>query len=187
MNPSTSDILDAAEKINAKNIFVLPNNSNIILAANQAADLIEGKKIIVIPSKTIPQGVAAVVAFDPTAEPEVNEENMADAINYVRSGQVTYAVRDTTIDGREVKKGNYIAITDKGLSAVAENIKDSVMEMLESMVTDESELISIYYGTDVTEADAEAIAAEVTEKYPDFEIELQNGGQPVYYYIVSVE
>ena len=187
MNSSTSDILEAAEKINAKTIFVLPNNSNIILAANQAADLIEGKEIIVIPSKTIPQGVAAVVAFDPTAEPEVNKENMVEAINYVKSGQVTYAVRDTTIDGRDVKKGNYIAITDKGLSAATENIKDSVMEMLESMVGEESELISIYYGADVTEADAEDIVAKVTEKYPDFEIELQNGGQPVYYYIVSVE
>ena len=186
MNPSTEDILNAVMKIPAKTVFVLPNNSNIILAATQADVLCDEKDIIVIPTKTIPQGISALVSFDPTGDADSNKDNMMEAIDCVLSGQVTYAVRDTQIDGHDVKKGDYIAINDEGLVASETDIKDSVIKMLDGMVSDDYELISIYYGSDVDEADAEAIAAIVEEKYSFLDVELEYGGQPVYYYIVSV-
>lgn len=187
MNPSTEDILNAVMKIPAKTVFVLPNNSNIILAATQADVLCDEKDIIVIPTKTIPQGISALVSFDPTGDADANKDNMMEAIDCVLSGQVTYAVRDTQIDGHDVKKGDYIAINDEGLVASETDIKDSVIKMLDGMVSDDHELISIYYGSDVDEADAEAIAAVVEEKYSYLDVELEYGGQPVYYYIISVE
>ena len=187
MNPSTEDILNAVMKIPAKTVFVLPNNSNIILAATQADVLCDEKDIIVIPTKTIPQGISALVSFDPTGDADSNKDNMMEAIDCVLSGQVTYAVRDTQIDGHDVKKGDYIAINDEGLVASETDIKDSVIKMLDGMVSDDYELISIYYGSDVDEADAEAIAAIVEEKYSYLDVELEYGGQPVYYYIISVE
>ncbi len=187
MNPSTEDILNAVMKIPAKTVFVLPNNSNIILAATQADVLCDEKDIIVIPTKTIPQGISALVSFDPTGDADSNKDNMMEAIDCVLSGQVTYAVRDTQIDGHDVKKGDYIAINDEGLVASETDIKDSVIKMLDGMVSDDHELISIYYGSDVDEADAEAIAAIVEEKYSYLDVELEYGGQPVYYYIISVE
>lgn len=187
MNPSTEDILNAVMKIPAKTVFVLPNNSNIILAATQADVLCDEKDIIVIPTKTIPQGISALVSFDPTGDADSNKDNMMEAIDCVLSGQVTYAVRDTQIDGHDVKNGDYIAINDEGLVASETDIKDSVIKMLDGMVSDDYELISIYYGSDVDEADAEAIAAIVEEKYSYLDVELEYGGQPVYYYIISVE
>lgn len=187
MNPSTEDILNAVMKIPAKTVFVLPNNSNIILAATQADVLCDEKDIIVIPTKTIPQGISALVSFDPTGDADSNKDNMMEAVDCVLSGQVTYAVRDTQIDGHDVKKGDYIAINDEGLVASETDIKDSVIKMLDGMVSDDYELISIYYGSDVDEADAEAIAAIVEEKYSYLDVELEYGGQPVYYYIISVE
>ena len=187
MNPSTEDILNAVMKIPAKTVFVLPNNSNIILAATQADVLCDEKDIIVIPTKTIPQGISALVSFDPTGDADSNKDNMMEAIDCVLSGQVTYAVRDTQIDGHDVKKGDYIAINDEGLVASETDIKDSVIKMLDGMVSDDYELISIYYGSDVDKADAEAIAAIVEEKYSYLDVELEYGGQPVYYYIISVE
>ena len=187
MNPSTEDILNAVMKIPAKTVFVLPNNSNIILAATQADVLCDEKDIIVIPTKTIPQGISALVSFDPTGDADSNKDNMMEAIDCVLSGQVTYAVRDTQIDGHDVKKGDYIAINDEGLVASETDIKDSVIKMLDGMVSDDYELISIYYGSDVDEADAEAIAAIVEEKYSYLDVELEYGGQPFYYYIISVE
>ena len=187
MNPSTEDILNAVMKIPAKTVFVLPNNSNIILAATQADVLCDEKDIIVIPTKTIPQGISALVSFDPTGDADSNKDNMMEAIDCVLSGQVTYAVRDTQIDGHDVKKGDYIAINDEGLVASETDIKDSVIKMLDGMVSDDYEFISIYYGSDVDEADAEAIAAIVEEKYSYLDVELEYGGQPVYYYIISVE
>lgn len=187
MNPSTEDILNAVMKIPAKTVFVLPNNSNIILAATQADVLCDEKDIVVIPTKTIPQGISALVSFDPTGDADSNKDNMMEAIDCVLSGQVTYAVRDTQIDGHDVKKGDYIAINDEGLVASETDIKDSVIKMLDGMVSDDHELISIYYGSDVDEADAEAIAAIVEEKYSYLDVELEYGGQPVYYYIISVE
>jgi DAK2 domain fusion protein YloV len=187
MNPSTADILDAAEAINADTIFVLPNNKNIIMAAQQAAGLIGGKKLIVIPTRTIPQGIAAMIGFEPTRSASENIEALNDAISNVQSGEVTYAVRDTTIDGRKILKGNMMGLTDAGLAAVGSDITDVLIGMIESMKRDESELITLYYGKDVMEQDADMMAEKVREHFPDLEVELQSGGQPVYYYIVSVE
>ncbi|MCI6375286.1 MAG: hypothetical protein MR821_08330, partial [Clostridiales bacterium] len=167
MNPSTEDILNAVEKIPAKTVFVLPNNSNIILAATQADVLCDEKEIIVIPTKTIPQGISALVSFDHTGDAESNKENMMEAIESVLSGQVTYAVRDTQIDGHDVKKGDYIAINDEGLVASETDIKDSILKMLDGMVSDEHELISIYFGSDVDEADAEDVAEVVKPREGD--------------------
>ena len=187
MNPSTADILDAVDKVNAENIYVLPNNKNIILAANQAAELMTDKNLLVIPTKTIPQGISAVINFVPEASVEDNEAAMMDAIGNVKTGQVTYAVRDTMIDDMEIKQDDYMGIGDKGMLAVGQDMATVTKDMIAAMVDDESELISIYYGSDVEEADAEAIAAQIEEAYPDCDVELQFGGQPIYYYVVSVE
>ena len=187
MNPSTEDILNAAEKINADTIYVLPNNKNIILAAEQAAKIIEDKKLIVIPSKTVPQGITAMINFEMSRDVSENTEVMTEAMQTVSTGQLTYAVRDTSIDGREIHKDDIMGLSDSGLAAVGKDIKQTLLELVDSMMSDESELITLYYGQDVSEEDAESITAELEEKYPDTDVELQQGGQPIYYYIVSVE
>ena len=175
MNPSTEDILNAADKINAKTIYVLPNNGNIILAANQAASIV------------VPQGITAMINFETTRSAKDNGDAMTDSLSTVKSGQLTYAVRDTSIDGKEIKKDNYLGLGDKGLAAVGTDMDETLLEMIESMMSDEAELISVYYGADVEEAAAEAVVSKIEEKFPDVDVELQFGGQPVYYYIVSVE
>ena len=187
MNPSTADILDAVEKVNAKTIFILPNNKNIILAANQAAELTTEKDLLVIPTKTIPQGITAVINFMPEQSADENEESMIQEIANVSTGQVTYAVRDTVIDDKEIKKGDYMGIGDKGILSVGASINEVAKETIAEMVTENSELISIYYGSDVTEEDAEAFREAVEEAHPSCDVELQYGGQPIYYYVMSVE
>lgn len=187
MNPSTEDILNAADKINADTIFVLPNNSNIILASNQAASIIEDKKLIVIPTKTIPQGITAMINFELTRSADENEKAMLESLSTVKSGQLTYAVRDTSIDGKEIKKDNYLGLGDKGLASVGTDMDDTLIDMLSEFVDDESELISVYYGEDIDENKAEELVSKIEEKFDGVDVELQYGGQPVYYYIVSVE
>jgi hypothetical protein len=187
MNPSTADILDAVEKVNAKTVFILPNNKNIILAANQAAELTADKDLFVIPTKTIPQGISAVINFVPEMSADENEENMIAEIDNVKTGQVTYAVRDTIIDDKEIRKGDYMGIGDSGILSVGTSLREVAAETIAQMVDEDSELISIYYGSDVDENDAEAFRSQVAEKYPDCDVELQYGGQPIYYYVTSVE
>ena len=187
MNPSTADILEAVEKVNAKTVFVLPNNKNIILAANQAAELTTEKDLFVIPTKTIPQGITAVINFMPELSADENEENMINEIKNVSTGEVTYAVRDTVINDKEIKKGDYMGIGDEGILAVGGDIDSVAMDTVSGMVGEESELISIYYGSDVKEEEAETFRSRIAESYPECDIELQYGGQPIYYYIVSVE
>ena len=187
MNPSTADILDAVDKVNAKTIFVLPNNKNIILAANQAAELMTDKELLVIPTKTIPQGITAVINFVPELSVEENEETMLREIKNVKTGQVTYAVRDTVIDDKEIKKDDFMGIGDQGIVAVGTDMVKVTRDMIAELVDEDSELISIYYGCDVAEDAAEALRADLEEAYPACDIELQYGGQPIYYYTVSVE
>lgn len=187
MNPSTEDILNAVEKVNAENIFVLPNNKNIILAANQAESLVEDKNLIVIPSKTIPQGISAMIGFIEDSTPDENKESMIDSMAYVKTGEVTYAVRDTVIDDKEIKEGNIMGIGDEGMLAVGEDITDTTVEMIKEMSDEDSEIVSIYFGEGVTSEDAEALSEKISEAVPDLEVEIYPGGQPVYYYIVSVE
>lgn len=189
MNPSTEDILNAADSVNADVVFVLPNNKNIILAAQQAASIVEGKKIVVIPTKTIPQGITAMINFEATRSAKENEDAMVESLSTVATGQLTYAVRDTSIDGKEIKNGDIMGLGDSGLLAVGKDIDSTLIEMLDEMMkeNDEAELISVYYGEDVTEEDAEAVVAKIEEKYLDTDVELQPGGQPIYYYLVSVE
>ncbi len=187
MNPSTEDMLNAIAAINADNIFVFPNNKNIILAANQARDMTKDKKIIVIPTKTIPQGISALVAYVPDMSAEENEKLMADAISQVKTGQVTYAVRDTSIDGVEIQKDDYMGIGDKGILSNGKDIDEVILKMLDKMVDDSSELITVYFGADVKEDAASAIVDKVKDKYQALEVDMQEGGQPVYYYIISVE
>lgn len=187
MNPSTEDMLEAIDQVNAKTIFILPNNKNIVLAANQARDLTEDKNIVVIPTKTIPQGVAALVSYMAENSPEENEENMLEAIAAVKTGQVTYAVRDTSMDGKEIHTGDMMGIGDSGILAVDRDLEKTVLALLAELTDEDSEVISIYYGDEVEESKAEEIAAKVEDLYPDCDVELQYGGQPIYYYIVSVE
>ena len=187
MNPSTEDVLDAICKVNAETVFVFPNNKNIILAANQAAEIEEEKQVIVIPTKTIPQGISALISFDETATAEANQAGMEDAITAVKSGQVTYAVRDTSIDGKEIKTGDYMGIDDAGIQAVGQDITEVVKDLIGAMADEDSELLSIYYGSDVEEEKANALVEVVQAAYPDFEVEAHAGGQPIYYYILSLE
>ncbi len=187
MNPSTEDILNACDQVNAETIFVLPNNKNIILAANQAKDIIEDKTIVVVPTKTIPQGITAMISFSPDMTPEENLEAMKDASQCVRTGEITYAVRNTTIDGHAIEKDDIMALGDDGLLAVAKEKDQAVLEAVDAMVNDESEIITIYYGQDIPEEEAEALAARIRKAYPQIETELQYGGQPIYYYFLSVE
>lgn len=187
MNPSTEDILNAIDKINADNIYVLPNNKNIILAAQQAESLVEGKNIIVVPSKTIPQGISAMIGFIPDNSPEDNKEAMIDSMSYVKTGEVTYAVRDTVIDDKEIKEGNIMGIGDEGILAVGEEIDDTTINMIKEMQDEESEIVSLYYGAEVTEEAANKLADKIAEALPEIEVEVYPGGQPIYYYIASVE
>ena len=187
MNPSTEDILDAVDKINADTIFVLPNNGNIILAAQQAESLVEDKKLVVIPSKTVPQGIAAMIGFVQESSVEENKESMIENMSYIKTGQSTYAVRDTVIDDKEIREGNIMGIGDDGILSVGEDIADTTVDMIREMVDEESEIVSLYYGSDVTEDDANELAKKVEEALPDVEVEVYPGGQPIYYYIASVE
>ena len=187
MNPSTEDILNAIDKINADNIYVLPNNKNIILAAQQAESLVEDKNIIVIPSKTIPQGISAMIGFIPDNSPEDNKEAMIDSMSYVKTGEVTYAVRDTVIDDKEIKEGNIMGIGDEGILAVGEEIDDTTINMIKEMQDEKSEIVSLYYGAEVTEEAANKLADKIAEALPEIEVEVYPGGQPIYYYIASVE
>jgi DAK2 domain fusion protein YloV len=187
MNPSTEDVLQAISHVNAKNIFIFPNNKNIILAANQARDLTEDKNIIVIPTKTIPQGITALISYVPDKTVEQNTEEMLEAMTHVKTGQVTYAVRDTKIDDKEIRQGDIMGIGDKGILAVGQGIEDITVETLKEMVDEDTEIISIYYGADVTEEDAKQLCERLEELYPDFDVEINQGGQPIYYYVVSVE
>ena len=187
MNPSTEDMLNAIEKVNADVIYILPNNKNIILAAEQAKSLVEDKKIFVVPSKTVPQGIAALINFLPDLSPEENLENMTSEMGRIHTGQVTYAVRNTNIDGMEIHEGDIMGIGDSGMLAVGQNVNETVLETLKRLVDDESELISVYSGEDVTEEDATALVEKVQAAFPNCEVELNDGGQPIYYYLLSVE
>lgn len=187
MNPSTEDMLNAIEKAHAENIFIFPNNKNVVLAANQAAGLCEDKNIIVLATANAPQGISAMIAFDSTMTLEDNKNNMLEAVSNVKSGQVTYAVRDTSIDGKAIHEGDIMGIGDKGLVSVGNDISDVTFDLIKDAVDEDSELISIYYGADVKKEDAEAFAARVEESFPDCDVQNYYGGQPIYYYIVSVE
>ena len=187
MNPSTEDMLNAIDHVNADNIFILPNNKNIVLSANQAASLVEDKKIIVIPTKTSPQGITALINFIPDQSAEENAERMTEDLDNVKTGQVTYAVRDTVIDDKEIKQGDYMGIGDKSILAVGKDIKSTTEDMVAEMIDEESAIICIYYGEEVTEEDANALGAALEEKYPEVEVEIHFGGQPIYYYVISVE
>lgn len=187
MNPSTEDMLNAIEKVNAKSVFILPNNKNIIMAANQAVSLVEDKQIIVIPTKTIPQGITALVNYIPDHSVEENKEQMMAEIENVKTGQVTYAVRDTEIDGKTIKQDDYMGIGDKSILAVGKDLKQTTLEMVDAMVDEDSAIVSIYFGSESSEEKAEEIASAIEEKYPDVEVEVNDGGQPIYYYVISVE
>ena len=180
-------MLNAIDKVNAETVFILPNNKNIVLAANQAKALVEDKKIVVIPTKTVPQGITAIINFMPDADAAANEEAMLEAIQNVKTGQVTYAVRDTKIDDKEIHEGDIMGIGDAGIIAVGTDIQNTAKEMLAAMVDEDSELISLYYGEEISAEDAESFAAEIAELYPDMDIDAQFGGQPIYYYVMAVE
>ena len=187
MNPSTEDMLNAIEHVNAKTVFILPNNKNIIMAANQAVDLVEDKQIIVIPTKTIPQGITALVNYIPDHSAEENKEQMMAEIENVKTGQVTYAVRDTEIDGKTIKQNDFMGIGDKSILSVGTDLRATALEMVDAMVDEDSAIVSIYFGSDSDEDSANELAAAIEEKYPDVEVEVNDGGQPIYYYVISVE
>ncbi len=187
MNPSTEDMLNAIDKVNADNIFILPNNKNIILAANQAKSLVKDKKIIVIPTKTVPQGITAVINYVPDLSVGENEETMLIETQTVSTGQVTYAVRDTVIDGQEIRQGDFMGLGDHGILSVGSAISKVAFEMVEAMMSEGKELISVYYGEEILQEDAEKLKERIAERFPECDIELQYGGQPIYYYIISAE
>ena len=187
MNPSTEDMLNAIEHVNAKTVFILPNNKNIIMAANQAVDLVEDKQIIVIPTKTIPQGITALVNYIPDHSAEENKEQMMAEIENVKTGQVTYAVRDTEIDGKTIKQNDFMGIGDKSILSVGTDLMATTLEMVDAMVDEDSAIVSIYFGSDSDEDSANELAAAIEEKYPGVEVEVNDGGQPIYYYVISVE
>ena len=187
MNPSTEDMLNAIEQVNAEHIFILPNNKNIILAANQAQALTEDKDIIVVPSKTVPQGITAIINYMPDADAQTNLEAMIEGIGNVKTGQVTYAVRDTHIDDKEIHEGDIMGIGDSGILAVGQSVEETTKEMLAQLVDEDTELISLYYGQDVQEESAENFAQEIEDLYPDVDVDVHSGGQPIYYYVLSVE
>ncbi len=187
MNPSTEDVLNAITKINADNVFIFPNNKNIILAANQARDLTEDKKVYVIPTKTIPQGITALIAYEYGSAADDVEAAMLDAIKEVKSGEVTYAVRDTSVDGRPIKQGDIMGIGDDGIISVTRSVEDTVSEMADTLIDESSSLVTLYYGADIKAEDAESLKEKITAEHSGVDVELQEGGQPVYYYIISVE
>lgn len=187
MNPSTEDMLNAIDQVNADMVFILPNNKNIILAANQAKSLVEDKEIIVIPTKTVPQGITAIINFMPDADAKTNEEAMLEEIKNVKTGQMTYAVRDTHIDDKEIHEGDIMGIGDSGILAVGKDLEETTKELIANLVDEDSELISIYYGEEVSEEEVEKFAGEIEELYPDVDVDIQFGGQPIYYYVLAVE
>lgn len=187
MNPSTEDMLNAIAKVNADTIFILPNNKNIILAANQAKELTKDKNIIVIPSKTIPQGITAIINFVYDKSPSENEQRMLDEMTKVKSGEVTYAIRDTSVDGKEIKQGNIMGIGDKSILAVGQSVHNVTLELIDCLIDEDSELVSLYYGEEITEDVANEVADHIMDKYPDVSVEVHLGGQPIYYFILSVE
>lgn len=187
MNPSTEDMLNAIDQVNAEHIFILPNNKNIILAANQAQTLTEDKDIIVVPSKTVPQGITAIINYMPDADAQTNLEAMIEGIGNVKTGQVTYAVRDTHIDDKEIHEGDIMGIGDSGILAVGQSVEETTKEMLAQLVDEDTELISLYYGQDVQDESAENFAQEIEDLYPDVDVDVHSGGQPIYYYVLSVE
>jgi len=187
MNPSTEDMLEAIDQVNADTIFILPNNKNIVLAANQASYLAEGKKIVVIPTKTVPQGITAMVNYIPEENAEQNRTRMMSEIQNVKTGQVTYAVRDTRIDDKEIHQGDFMGIGDDGILAVGRDMAMTAKDMMKELVEEDSEIICIYYGEEVSKEDAQALGSEIQELYPDTEVEVHSGGQPIYYYVISVE
>ncbi len=187
MNPSTEDVINAIEKVNADTVYVLPNNKNIILAANQAKYLVEDKNVVVIPTRTIPQGITAVINYVPDMGPQENEASMTEEIGRVKTGEVTYAVRDTLIDDKEIKQGDYMGIGDAGILSVGGSLQEVSLQMIAAMTDEDTELISIYYGADTTEEDAQKLKEKVEEQFPSCDVELQYGGQPIYYYIISAE
>ena len=187
MNPSTEDFLNAIDCVNADTIYVLPNNKNIILAADQAASLTEDKNIVVIPSKTIPQGITAVINFVYDKSVEDNKQKMLEEMARVKTGQVTYAVRDTSIDGKAIKQGNIMGIGDSTILSVGTEIYDTTVDLIHQLIDDDSELVSLYFGAEVDEEEANAVAEAIMEEYPDIDVEVQYGGQPIYYYVLSVE
>lgn len=187
MNPSTDDMLSAIDKVNADNIFILPNNSNIILTANQTKDIVDEKNIIVIPSKTIPQGIAAVINFIYDSTIYENTKRMTEEMYFIKSGQVTYAVRDTAINGTKINQGDIMGLDDKNIISIGEDISDTTLELIDNLIEEESDLISLYYGTAVDKSDAEELVERIEEIYPGIEVELNYGGQPIYYYFLSIE
>lgn len=187
MNPSTEDMLTAIEQVNAETIFIFPNNSNIILAAQQAKDLTEDKHIVVIPTKTIPQGITSIINYVHDKTVEENEKRMNEEMKKVKSGQVTYAVRDTNIDGKEIKQGNIMGLNDKTILSVGTDISETTFELVKGLVDEDSELISLYYGAEMTEETADELAELIMKEYPDMDVEVHFGGQPIYYYVLSVE
>lgn len=187
MNPSTEDMLTAIDHVNADHIFILPNNKNIVLAANQARSLVKDKDVIVIPTKTVPQGITAVISYMPDADVDTNEETMLEEITNVKTGQVTYAVRDTHIDDKEIHEGDIMGIGDAGILSVGQSVEATAKEMLAKMTDEDSEMISLYYGEDILEEDAQRFAQEIAELYPDADVDVHSGGQPIYYYVISVE
>ena len=187
MNPSTEDMLNAIDNVNAENVFILPNNSNIILAANQAKSIVTDKNIYVVPSKTVPQGITAIINFDESATPEENVERMTEEMQNVKTGQVTYAVRDTQMDGKEIKENDIMGIGDKTILSVGSDIEATTIDMLSQLIDEDSELVSVYYGSDVTKEQVDSLSAKLAENFPDVDLEVHLGGQPIYYYIVSVE
>ncbi|WP_073992511.1 DAK2 domain-containing protein [Parasporobacterium paucivorans] len=187
MNPSTQDILEAIEKVNADNIFILPNNGNIILAAQQAKDMTEDKNVIVIPTKTIPQGISAMISYSPGKNADEVIAKIMEDLKHIKSAEITYAVRDTVIDGIEIKENDIMGIGEEGILAVGQNIQGTAIKTLQALVDENSEIISIYYGEDVTEKEAGELAARLEDLFPDAEVEVNKGGQPIYYYIISVE
>ncbi len=187
MNPSTDDIISAIDKVNAENVFILPNNKNIVLAANQAAEIIDAKKVYVVTTATIPQGIAAMLEFNEALEPEENLEGMKEASLGIKTGEITFAVRDTSVEGKEIRKNNIMGISDNGIDAVGTDVEEVTKQLIDTLVDGDSGLISLYYGEDVSKEEAEAFAASLSEKYDDLDVDIRFGGQPIYYYILSVE
>lgn len=187
MNPSTDDIISAIDKVNAENVFILPNNKNIVLAANQAAEIIDAKKVYVVTTATIPQGIAAMLEFNEALEPEENLEGMKEASLGIKTGEITFAVRDTSVGGKEIRKNNIMGISDNGIDAVGTDVEEVTKQLIDTLVDEDSGLISLYYGEDVSKEEAEAFAASLSEKYDDLDVDIRFGGQPIYYYILSVE
>ncbi|NLK20964.1 MAG: DAK2 domain-containing protein [Epulopiscium sp.] len=187
MNPSTEDILNAVDKVNAEKVVILPNNKNIILAAEQAQKLVEEKEIWVVPSKTVPQGIAAMIGYEPNRNMEDTLKSMNESMSYVTTGQITFAVRDTSIGDRNIKEGNILGIVEGDIVVVSEKLEEATKELIDNIIDDDSEIVSIYYGEDVEEDGADKIKEYIEENYPDCEVEIHYGGQPLYYYIFSVE